>query len=70
MSTEDRAEEARRRAIVRAAIVAMDARGPVVYEKPGKRRGRYPGPGNSETIMRNRVLRAATFGLTHDGRYA
>lgn len=33
------------------------------------RRGRYPGPGNSETIMRNRVLRAKSFGLEHDGRY-
>jgi len=34
-----------------------------------KRIGRYPGPGNSETIMRNRVLRAQSMGLEHDGRY-
>lgn len=31
--------------------------------------GRYPGPGNSTTIMRNRVLRAQSFGLYHDGMY-
>ncbi len=31
--------------------------------------GRYPGPGNSEAIMRGRVLRAQSFGLAHDGKY-
>lgn len=63
-------EELRRRAIVRAKIEEDEKRGPFVYEPPRRRRGRYPGPGNSETIMRNRVLRAASFGLTHDGRYS
>lgn len=69
MSAVDRAEEERRRAIVRAKMAEDEARGPFVYETPGKRRGRYPGAGNSETIMRNRVLRARFFGLEHDGLY-
>lgn len=38
-------------------------------ERRGRSGGRYPSPGNSETMMRNRVLRAKSFGLEHDGRY-
>jgi hypothetical protein len=38
-------------------------------ERRARGGGRYPGPGNSETIMRNQVLRAKSFGLEHDGRY-
>ena len=59
-------EEFRRREIVRAAREAGEARGPVVYDPPRRRKGRYPHGGNSETIMRNRVLRAQSFG-TWDG---
>lgn len=33
------------------------------------RRRRHPGDGNSETIMRNRILRARSFGLTRDNTY-
>lgn len=66
-----RAEAARRLEIVRAKLLEDDARGPGFYGLVVKtqRRGRYPAPGNSETIMRNRVLRARSFGLTHDGLY-
>lgn len=68
-----RAEDRQRLETVRAKMAEDAARtvsGAFTYEKPAGRRGRYPGPGNSETVMRNRVLRAASFGLTHDGRYA
>lgn len=35
-----------------------------------RRFGRCPGPGNSETIMRNRVMRDRSFGTSNEnGRY-
>ncbi len=66
----ERAEELRRRETVARKMSEDDARGPVVYDPPMRRKGRYPSGGNSATIMRNRVLRAQSFGLAHDGRYA
>ena len=34
-----------------------------------RRRQHLPNPGNSEVIMRNRVKRAKSFGLEHDGLF-
>lgn len=56
---------------------AVDAADPEVanyhqrrQEKARRRERRfYPNPGNSEVIMRNRVRRAKSFGLAHDGLY-
>lgn len=64
-------EEIRRREIVRAKMAEDAARVPDfdAPEPKSRRRGRYPRAGNSESIMRNRVLRAASFGLHHDGLY-
>ena len=59
-------EEFRRREIVRAAMLADEARSPIAYDPPRRRKCRYPRGGNSEMIMRNRVLRAQSFG-TWDG---
>ncbi len=42
------------------------------YNKWWKRthpRPKYPRGGNSETIMRNRVLRAKSFGITRENTY-
>lgn len=58
-------ERDRIRAIVRAKREEDEARGPLIYDLPRKRKGRYPHAGNSETIMRNRILRAASFGLNY-----
>ena len=59
------AERDRIRAIVRAKMDEDEVRGAVVYDPPRRRKGRYPSGGNSETIMRNRILRAKSFGLDY-----
>ena len=39
------------------------------YDRRERKHRAYPTGGNSETIMRNRILRAESFGLTRDNIY-